>query len=150
MVLHIWMTKCLRIFRIFDNIIHFTTNAMENWRVELTVGGQTLVEVKIQRCLFRGRRICRIMNFAVAVGDRVSLNGDKRRGKYLDLSREQKYWKMKETVKQILINTFGTVPKVFIKGPEDLEIRGHPDYSIIKIRQNTDNNPGDLRRLAVI
>ena len=25
----------------------------------------------------------------------------------------------------------------------------HPDYSIIKIRQNTEKSPGDLRKLAV-
>ena len=35
----------------------------------------------------------------------------------------------------------------------NLEIRGegedHPDYSIIKIGQNTEKNPGDLRRLSV-
>ena len=28
--------------------------------------------------------------------------------------------------------------------------RGHPDNKIIKIAQNTENCPGDLRRLAVI
>ena len=27
--------------------------------------------------------------------------------------------------------------------------RNHPDYSIIKIGQNTEKSPGDLRRLAV-
>ena len=27
--------------------------------------------------------------------------------------------------------------------------RDHPDYSIIKIGQNTEKGPGDLRRLAV-
>ena len=27
--------------------------------------------------------------------------------------------------------------------------RDHPDYSIIKIDQNTETSPGDLRRLAV-
>ena len=28
--------------------------------------------------------------------------------------------------------------------------RDHPDYSIIKIDQNTEKNPGELRRLPVI
>ena len=36
---------------------------------------------------------------------------------------------------------------------KDLEIRGssrdHPNNSIIKIEQNTEKSPGDLRRLAV-
>ena len=38
------------------------------------------------------------------------------------------------------------------KGTEELgnnrTIRNHPDYSIIKIDQNTEESPGDLKRLA--
>ena len=29
-------------------------NAIENWRVELIVGGQTIVEIKFQRGIFEG------------------------------------------------------------------------------------------------
>ena len=31
----------------------------------------------------------------------------------------------------------------------DLEIRDHPDYSIIKIGQNIEKSPGDLRKIVV-
>ena len=34
-------------YKISDKIITFITNTMENWKVELIVGGQTLAEVKI-------------------------------------------------------------------------------------------------------
>ena len=46
----------------------------------------------------------------------------------------------------------GTVTNVLVQRLEDLEIRrrirDHPDYSIIKISQNTEKSPGDIRRLA--
>ena len=41
-------------------------------------------------------------------------------------------------------------PKGFVKGLEDLEIRGQIEtIQIIKIGQNTEKSPGDLSRLAV-
>ena len=36
------------------------------------------------------------------------------------------------------------------RGPGNKKtIRDHPNYSVIKVRQNTEKSPGDLRRLAV-
>ena len=34
-------------YNISDNVINFNTKTMENWRVELSAGGQTRAEVKI-------------------------------------------------------------------------------------------------------
>ena len=52
----------------------------------------------------------------------------------------------------IVIGALGTANKVLVQRLEDLEIRGqveiHPNYSIIKIGQNTEENPEDLK-LAV-
>ena len=56
---------------------------------------------------------------------------------------------MKLRVIPIVIGALGTVTKGLVKRPEDLEIRIHLNFSIIKIGQNTKKNPGDLRRLAV-
>ena len=42
------ITKRLKIYKIYNKIIKFITNAMAKWRMELMTGGQTLVEVKIQ------------------------------------------------------------------------------------------------------
>ena len=57
---------------------------------------------------------------------------------------------MKVTVIPIVISVLGIVSKGLVKGLEDLEISGdHPNYSIIKMGQNTEKNPEDLRRLAV-
>ena len=51
----------------------------------------------------------------------------------------------------IIIGALGTVTKGLVQGLEELEIRGPSKlhYSIIKIGQNTEKSPGDLRRLAV-
>ena len=57
---------------------------------------------------------------------------------------------MKVTVIPIILGALRTILKSLGKGPEDFEIIGdYPNYSIIKINQNTEKSPGDLRRLAV-
>ena len=58
---------------------------------------------------------------------------------------------MKVAIIPIMIGAFGTVNKCFLKGLEDLEIRGDQlNYNIIENGQNTEKSPGDLRILAVI
>ena len=51
----------------------------------------------------------------------------------------------------MVIGTLGTVYKGVVKGLEDLERTSgdHPNNSIIKIGQNTENSPGDLRSIDV-
>ena len=56
---------------------------------------------------------------------------------------------MKVALIPILVGALGIISKGLVKEMEDLEIRDHPDYSIIKICQNTEKSPGDLRRPAV-
>ena len=60
---------------------------------------------------------------------------------------------MKVTVMPIVIGALGTVTKRLVLGLEDFEnektSRDYPNYCIIKIRQNTEKCPGDLKRLAV-
>ena len=57
---------------------------------------------------------------------------------------------MKVKIIQIVTDGFGTVTKRFLKGLEDLELRGRvePDQ-IIENGQNTEGGAGHLRRLAV-
>ena len=48
----------------------------------------------------------------------------------------------------IIIGALEIIPKGLVNGLQ--EISGdHPDYNIIKIGQNTEKSPGDLRTLAV-
>ena len=60
---------------------------------------------------------------------------------------------MKLTGMPIVMGALGTILKGLLKELEDIEIkrtgRNHQDYSIIKIGQNTEKSPGDLRKLAV-
>ena len=52
-----------------------------------------------------------------------------------------------------VIGALGTVIKGLVQGLRDLEIRGrgkdHPNYSITRIGQYTEESPGDMRRLDV-
>ena len=58
---------------------------------------------------------------------------------------------MKVTIIPIVIGAFGT--KGLLKGREYLEVGApsgdNPNKSIIENGQNTEKNPGDMRRLAV-
>ena len=65
------------------------------------------------------------MDFAVRADHRVKLKENERKAKYLDLARElKKLWNVRVTIVPIVINALGTITKGFIKGLEDLEIRG--------------------------
>ena len=48
-VLQIWIIDCLKIYKISDRII----NSITEWKMELTTGGKTLAEMKIQRGTFQ-------------------------------------------------------------------------------------------------
>ena len=60
---------------------------------------------------------------------------------------------MNMTVSPIITGALGTIPKVVIKGTGKLRNKrtngDRPNYSIIKIGQNTAKSSGDLRKLAV-
>ena len=58
-----------------------------------------------------------------------------------------------KTVIPIVVGVFGTIAKWLVKGTGGVgnlkTSRDHPNYSIVRIGQNTEKNPGHLRRLAV-
>ena len=59
---------------------------------------------------------------------------------------------MKATMIQIIIGLFGTIPKALVETrrvKNQRMSREHPNFSIVKIGQNTEKCPGDLRRLTV-
>ena len=90
------------------------------------------------------------MNFAALADHWVKLKGSKKKistKTLLDIRK--KVWKTKGEVISIVISTFGTVTKGFIKGSEELGNKRTSNYSIVEIGQNTKKSPGDLRRLAV-
>ena len=49
-----WIIECLKMYEIFAKDTDFITKAIENWKVELAAGSQTLKEMKIQRDIFQG------------------------------------------------------------------------------------------------
>ena len=63
------------------------------------------------------------MKFGVPADHRIKLKECEKKDRYFDLARElKKLWNMKVTI--IVIGDLGTVTKGFLKGMEDLEIRG--------------------------
>ena len=60
---------------------------------------------------------------------------------------------MKVTVISVVIGALETLFQRLGKGTRRIEIQetsgGHPDYCIIKISQNTEKSPGDLKKLAI-
>ena len=71
------------------------------------------------------KEICKIVDFAVPVDQRIKLKECKKRDKYQELARElKKLWNMKVTIIPIVIGVFDMVTKGLLKGLEDLEVGG--------------------------
>ena len=66
MVPQSWILHCLEIYQIPDQIVQFIENTMQTWRVELIAGGQSLVEVKMQRGIFQGDALSPLL-FVIAM-----------------------------------------------------------------------------------
>ena len=52
---------CLKMYKVFGKVITFITEAMKNWKVELTARWKTLAEVKIQRGIFHGDELSSLL-----------------------------------------------------------------------------------------
>ena len=49
-----WILHCLKMYKISHEVINFIEKNMQTWRSELTAGGRSLPETKIQRGIFQG------------------------------------------------------------------------------------------------
>ena len=54
MVPHSWITECLDLFGVAENIKTLLVNSMEKWRVMLCTGNYGLGEIHIKRGIFQG------------------------------------------------------------------------------------------------
>ena len=54
MVPQSWIINCHKMYEISHEVINLIENTMKTWRVELTAGGRSLPEIKIQRGIFEG------------------------------------------------------------------------------------------------
>ena len=48
------MISCLKMYTISHEVINFIKQTMKTWKVELTAGGRSIAETKIQRGIFQG------------------------------------------------------------------------------------------------
>ena len=90
------------------------------------------------------------MKFTVSADQRVKIEESEKRNNFLDLARElRKLGNMRVTVIPIVIVALEMVLKGLKRGPEELEIGDHSNYSIVGIGHNSKKSPGDLKKLAV-
>ena len=54
MVPQSWILHCFKMYKISHEVINFIEKTMQIWRVQLTAGGRSLAETKIQRGIFQG------------------------------------------------------------------------------------------------
>ena len=54
MVPQSWIPHCLKMYKISHEVINFIEQTMKTWRGELTAGGRSIAETKIQRGIFQG------------------------------------------------------------------------------------------------
>ena len=54
MVPHSWISECLEMFGIANNVQDFLNNSMKSWKLELNASGKTLGEVDIRKGIFQG------------------------------------------------------------------------------------------------
>ena len=54
MVPHTWITKCMTMFGVADNMTNLLENSMEQWNTELISGGGSLGHVEIKLGIFQG------------------------------------------------------------------------------------------------
>ena len=53
MVPQSWIINFLKMYKISDEVINFIEKTMKTWKVELTAGGRSLNEAKVQRGIFQ-------------------------------------------------------------------------------------------------
>ena len=61
MVLQSWIINCVKMYKISHEVIGFIKKTMKTRRVELTAGGRSLAEAKIQRGFFQGDAISAVL-----------------------------------------------------------------------------------------
>ena len=118
MVPQSWIIKCLKMYKISHEVINFVAKTMKTWRIELTAGGQSLAETKIQRGIFQGDALSRLQFIIVM----MSLNHILRKctaGYKLIISKEN-------------INHLMNMDdiKLFVKNEKELETVIDTEYTV--------------------
>ena len=66
MVSQSWIIYCLKLYKLFDEVIKFIDKTMKNCRLKLNAGGTILAEVKNERGVFQGDTLSLLL-FVIAM-----------------------------------------------------------------------------------
>ena len=61
MILQTWIIKCLKMLKTSEKNENFMRRAMENWRVKLKFGSQTLAKARILKSIFQRNLISSLL-----------------------------------------------------------------------------------------
>ena len=94
------------------------------------------------------------MDFTVPVDHRVKLQESEKKDKYLNLAREflRNLERESDTSTNCNWSSWYSHERIDTRTRElgnNMTSGNHPDYCIIKIRQNSEKSPGHMKRLAV-
>ena len=73
-VLHSWIKRCLKLFKISGKVLNLLEYAMSQWRVELTPGGERLADVQIKGGIFQGDSLSPILFVLALIPLSIILN----------------------------------------------------------------------------
>ena len=114
MVSQSWIINCFKMYKISNEVIKFIEKTMKTWRWELTWGGRSFVEAKIQRGIFQGDALSPLL-FIIAM---MPLNHKLRKCTAgYKLSRSQ------EKINHLI---YMDDVKLFVKTKKELETLIHP------------------------
>ena len=60
MVPHSWISECLEMFGLENNVQDFLNNSMKSWKLDLNALGEKLGEVDIRKGIFQGDSLFRL------------------------------------------------------------------------------------------
>ena len=60
MVPHSWISECLEMFGLENNVQDFLNNSMKSWKLDLNALGEKLGEVDIRKGIFQGDSLSRL------------------------------------------------------------------------------------------
>ena len=66
MVPQSWILHCLKVYKISHEVINFIKQNLKTWRDDLTAGGGSIAETKIQRGIFQGDALLPLL-FIIAI-----------------------------------------------------------------------------------
>ena len=157
-VIHLVLYKKLKFNHTNQLYMQNSESVQENethnflWNFEILT--DHLISARLPVITNKKKRTCQIVDFAISTEHGVKLTESEKKEKYTDLARELKktvHYKSDSDTNSNWCSWYSHQRiDTDIGWQGNKRTRGeHPNYNIIKIDQNTEESPGDLRILSI-